>query len=127
MKRNQEELDRRWDVHTERQIAISKSGVLAVTVLNSGSWLALLSQTGKLQDFAIGWVLGSWGAGALLATLIWIVMFLNSHAQMQHDFDRENKSHVRKLDKNLVCGVVLAAASLFSFGVGVVMLALAFS
>jgi hypothetical protein len=53
-------------------------------------------------------------------------MFLNSHAQMQHDFDRGNKSHVKKLDISLVCGVVLAAASLVSFGVGVVMLTLAF-
>ena len=46
--------EQRWDIHTERQLPASKAGATAVTVLNSGSWLALLSQADKLSSDGIG-------------------------------------------------------------------------
>lgn len=44
--------DGRWDMHTDRQITAAKGGALAVTILNSGSWLALLSQVSNLSPVA---------------------------------------------------------------------------
>jgi hypothetical protein len=56
--------DARWDMHTDRQIAAAKGGALAVTILNSGSWLALLSQVSNLEGYNIGGPVLAWGLGA---------------------------------------------------------------
>jgi uncharacterized membrane protein YkvI len=126
MNRSQEELDRRWDMHSERQNSIAKAGSLAVTVLNSGSWLALLTQVGSIQNEPIGWVLGFWGLGALLGTLIWVVIYCNASQLMQHDFDRTSVELSAKLDRSVVYGLILVFASLTCFAIGVLMLALNF-
>lgn len=118
--------DRRWDIHTERQLSIAKAGALAVTVLNSGSWLALLSQASDLKGVSIGYSLGAWGLGALLGTLIWIIMFFNSRAQMDHDFDKNNKVHIRKMVVGARCGYMAAFGALLFFAIGVLALALVF-
>ncbi|HBR41760.1 hypothetical protein [Sulfitobacter sp. UBA4523] len=125
MERSHTELQTRWDIHTERQISVAKAGSVAVTVLNSGSWLALLSQMGSLKDVAIGPVLGLWGLGALLGTLIWFFIYVNAVNQMRHDFDQEDQALIRKLHNGVRWGIVVASGSLFSFGLGVIMLAFA--
>lgn len=125
MDRSHTELQTRWDIHTERQISVAKAGSLASTVLNSGSWLALLSHVGSLKDVAIGPVLGLWGLAALLGTLIWLFIYVNAVNQMRHDFDQKDQAFIRKLDNGVRRGIVVASASLFSFGLGVIMLAFA--
>lgn len=122
----QDKSDRRWDMHTERQIAIAKAGALAVTVLNSGSWLALLSQASALQEASVGYALGAWGAGALLGTLIWMCIFNNAIAQMNYDFDRTCKSSMRQMERGKLWGYIVSIGSLVCFTVGVIALAMAF-
>ena len=115
--------DVRWDIHTERQIAASKGGAVAVTVLNSGSWLALLSQLGNLSETNVGGVVLAWGMGALLGTAIWLFIYRGTSLQAQHDSDRDSKKLIKALDRNIQIGVGVALASVACFGVGVFMLA----
>lgn len=124
--RTEREHETRWDMHSNRQIEASKSGALAVTVLNSGSWLALLSQVGALQGMKIGYVLGFWGLGALLGTLIWLFIYLSALYVMEHDFHPANEQVVAKVNWIIVFGVATAVLSIICFGIGVLMLAFAF-
>ena len=117
--------DDRWDMHSDRQIAAAKGGTLAVTVLNSGSWLALLSQVSNLKGYDTGWPVLAWGTGALLGTLIWLFIYRGTALQADHDFDRENEKIRTALDMNIRLGLGVAIASLFCFGAGVLMLAVA--
>ena len=112
-------------MHTERQIAAAKGGALAATILNSGSWLALLSQVGKLEGYSTGWPILFWGSGALLGTLLWLFIYRSTRLQADHDFDRLNKKLVKSLDANNSLGVVVAVASLVCFGIGVLTLSFA--
>tara|TARA_R100001143_G_scaffold12558_4_gene13747 strand:- start:1318 stop:1566 length:249 start_codon:yes stop_codon:yes gene_type:complete len=80
---------------------------------------------GSLKDVAIGPVLGLWGLGALLGTLIWFFIYVNAVNQMRHDFDQEDQALIRKLHNGVRWGIVVASGSLFSFGLGVIMLAFA--
>jgi hypothetical protein len=117
--------DHRWDMHTDRQIAAAKGGALAVTILNSGSWLALLSQVSNLKGYDTGWPVLAWGTGALLGTLIWLFIYRGTALQGDHDFDRKNKKISGALDMNIRLGFGTAIASLACFGMGVLMLAVA--
>lgn len=126
MTNSQEKLDQRWDMHTDRQIAASKGAATAVTVLNSGSWLALLSQTGKLANYDITAPIAWWGSGALFGTLIWLFIYLGTLLQSFHDYDRENPRKRKILDYNIIFGVSVAMISLFCFAMGIVTLARAF-
>ena len=123
MERTQAELDRRWDIHTERQAVITRAGILATTVLNSGSWLALLTQVSDLQDKPIGLVLGLWGLGAFFGTLIWLFLYLNASRQMLHDFDRDNEVLRTNLHSSIWYCVAPFVLSLLCFVAGVIMLA----
>ncbi len=118
--------DDRWDMHSDRQLAASKGGALAITVLNSASWLALLSQASELTDFDIGWSILAWGFGALLGTLIWLFIYRSTILQSRHDFDRENEKFSVALDNNIKMGVGAAVAALACFGAGVLLLAIVF-
>lgn len=117
--------DDRWDMHTDRQIAASKGGALAVTILNSGSWLALLSQVSNLEGYDTGWPVLAWGTGALLGTLIWLFIYRGTLLQADHDFERENEKISAAMTMNIRLGFGVAIASLVCFGVGVLMLAVA--
>lgn len=116
----------KWYYHSERQLSAAKAGVLAVTVLNSGSWLALLTQVGSLQDQSIGSVLGAWGLGALLGTSIWLFVYCNTIHMMDHDFDRTNETISKRMNRGIRTGLAVASLSLLCFALGVVMLARAF-
>lgn len=115
----------RWDMHTDRQIGAAKGGALAVTILNSASWLALLSQVSNLQGYNIGWPVLAWGTGALLGTLIWLFIYRGASLQGDHDFDRENEKIIGAMETNIILGFVIAAASIACFGMGVLMLTVA--
>jgi hypothetical protein len=115
--------DARWDIHTERQIGASKGGAVAVTVLNSGSWLALLSQLGNVPETNVGGVVLAWGLGALLGTAIWLFIYRGTALQGDHDFDRDNVKLSKSLELNIRMGVGVAIASVVCFGAGVIMLA----
>jgi hypothetical protein len=117
--------DGRWDMHKDRQIAAAKGGALAVTILNSGSWLALLSQVSNLEGYDTGWPVLAWGTGALLGTLIWLFIYRGTALQWDHDFDRDNEKIIAALDMNIRLGFGTAIASLACFGIGVLMLAVA--
>lgn len=121
----EETTDGRWDMHTDRQIAAAKGGALAVTVLNSGSWLALLSQVSNLEGYDTGWPVLAWGTGALLGTLIWLLIYRGTDLQGKHEFDRENEKFIAALNMNIKLGYGVAIASLVCFGTGVLMLAVA--
>ena len=114
--------DDRWDIHTDRQIAAAKGSALAVTILNSGSWLALLSQVSNLEGYDTGWPILAWGTGALLGTLIWLFIYRGTALQGDHDFDRENNKIGAAIDMNIRLGFGTAIASLTCFGMGVLML-----
>lgn len=117
--RSPAELDQRWDLHTSRQIEASKGGVLAVTVLNSGSWLALLSQAGKLSELpgrsSPFWPIVAWGLGAFFGTLPWLMIYLNTMALGRHDFDRDNSRHEAAIDWTIRIGLLFVAVSLACF------------
>lgn len=119
--RSQDELDHRWDIHTERQISAAKAGISAVTVLNSGSWLALLTQADKVATLGVnaGQVIWFWGLGACLGTLTWFFSYFSALQQAQHDFYRGRKRHQLALDLAIWGGVACAGSSLFCFLLGV--------
>jgi hypothetical protein len=117
--------DGRWDMHTDRQIAAAKGGALAVTILNSGSWLALLSQVSNLEGYNTGWPVLAWGTGALLGTLIWLFIYRGTALQGDHEFARDDEKIRAALDMNIRLGLGTAIASLVCFGIGVLMLAVA--
>lgn len=116
--------DTRWDIHTERQISVAKAGVTAVTVLNTGSWFALLSQVGNLQGINIGATVGVWALGAFLGTFIWVIMYSGTILQYWHDSDRNDEALRKRLDINQIVGVVLALSSLGCFAIGAIWLSI---
>lgn len=124
--RSQEQLDGRWDMHTERQIAASKAGITAITVLNSGSWLALLSQADKLASFenaeTVSRVIAFWGFGAFFGTLPWLFVYLNTIFLALHDYDRESRLNNWGLIWTRGAGLASVFASLFCFAAGVIAL-----
>lgn len=124
--RSQEELDGRWDMHTERQIAASKGGITAITVLNSGSWLALLSQADKLGSLAnkeaVSQVVFFWGFGAFFGTLPWLFVYLNTIYLSLHDYDRDSRWSSFGLLWTRTAGLASVFASLFCFAAGVLAL-----
>lgn len=122
--RTRTELDQRWDIHTERQLAASKGGVAAVTLLNSGSWLALLTQADKLASLnndtgAVATVVMCWGLGAFFGTLTWLFVYLSTVFQLQSDFYRRKRGYGIALDVSRALGLMcaLAAMALFVWGV----------
>lgn len=125
--RTQAELDQRWDIHTERQIAASKGGVAAVTLLNSGSWLALLTQADKLASLnndtgAVATVVMCWGLGAFFGTLTWLFVYLSTVFQLQCDFYRGKRGYGIALDISRGLGLLSTFAALALFVAGVVTL-----
>ena len=125
--RTQAEIDKRWDIHTERQISIAKAGVVAVTVLNSGSWLALLSQADKVISLAkpgsdVSAVFLFWGVGAFLGTVSWLFIYLAALTQSQNDFHRDVKRHEILLEVWRGLGLLCVISALVSFLLGVVAL-----
>ncbi|OYU40805.1 MAG: hypothetical protein CFE33_01580 [Pseudorhodobacter sp. PARRP1] len=125
--RNQTELDQRWDIHTERQIAAAKGGVAAVTLLNSGSWLALLTQADKLVSLnndtgAVATVVMCWGLGAFFGTVTWLFVYLSTVFQLQCDFYRGQRGYEIALEMSRGLGLLCALAALALFVKGVVAL-----
>lgn len=122
-RRTQAELDERWDKHTERQIAVSKGGIAAVTILNSGSWLALLTQADKLASLknasAIADVVLYWGLGAFFGTMTWLFVYLNTLALAAHDYDRDSRLHEVSLSATRYAGMAAVLLSLALFVAGV--------
>lgn len=119
--------DERWDIHTERQLSVAKAGITAITILNTGSWFALLSQVGNLSSASIGGPVIFWAIGALLGTLIWLIIFRSTILQHQHDLDRENEKLAKKLDVQKNIGVVVACSSLICFAIGAILLSASLS
>lgn len=118
--------DARWDIHTERQIAASKGGAAAVTILNTGSWLALLSQASSLLEASVGLPIALWGAGAFFGTSIWLFIYRGAGLQWLHEQNPNDANLVRKLDNNILFGYLAAVLALLSFAAGVVALAYSF-
>jgi hypothetical protein len=122
--RTQTELDQRWDLHTERQLAAAKSGIAAVTLLNSGSWLALLTQADKLaslknESAAIATVIFCWGLGAFFGTLTWVFVYLSTLAQLQSDFYRRKRRYDFALELWRFLGLLCVLGGLVFFVCGV--------
>lgn len=117
--------NQRWDLHTTRQMDAAKGGALAVTVLNSGSWLALLSQASSFEGSNIGGPVFAWGVGALLGTVIWLFIYRSALLAATHDYDRYSKETAAKLDNNIYWGVGVAIASLICFATGMLLLTVA--
>lgn len=120
---DQRKLDARWDLHTDRQLASAKGAATAITLLNSGSWLALLTQAGSLQAEDIGSAIAFWGIGALGGTALWMFIYLSTVLQGVHDFDRKSSWKKLALTLNNGLGIACAIASLWCFGAGVLRLA----
>lgn len=129
--RTQAELDERWDMHTDRHIAVSKAGIAAVTVLNSGSWLALLTQADKLASLrnasAVADVVLYWGLGAFAGTLTWLFVYLNTLSLAGHDYNRNSKKHSVCLIVTWCAGMAAVLLSLGLFVAGVWSLSFALS
>lgn len=124
---SQAELDQRWDLHTDRQLAVAKAGIAAVTVLNSGSWIALLSQADKIielskADDGASPVFLYWGVGALLGTLLWLFMYLSAGTQALHDYDREKTAYHYLLEFWRILGILCFIAALGMYLMGVISL-----
>lgn len=114
----------RWDIHTERMISAAKAAVTAVTVLNSGSWIALLSQTKTLSEIPGGSDslqsgLLYWGIGAFLGTTCWLFIYWSATAQYQHDVHREKLFPRVQLTLARVLGLACTFAALAFFVAGV--------
>lgn len=124
MNYDEEDLIKRWDIHTDRMVSAAKTGIGAVTVLNSASWIALLSQAGELSK-AIGDVaalksaLSVWGFGAFAGTLCWLFVYWSASAQFRHDMDKENKVYRFEMRTAFWAGILtaLSALALFAYGV----------
>lgn len=119
--------DERWDIHTERMQSVAKAGIGAVTLLNSGSWIALLSQAEGLSKIdgarlALQQVLFCWGFGALLGTLCWVFFYWSAAAQYRHDMKRTSKFHVAELNFAFFVGLICVLVSLVLFARGVLSL-----
>lgn len=121
--KDQSALDHRWDLHTERQIATAKAGITAVTVLNTGSWLAILTQADKLAALGavdvVSNIFLAWGMGALTGTATWIFIYWNTLFLASHDFDRDSKRQMFGLNLTRWLGIALALLSLACFAFGV--------
>lgn len=127
-----EELIRRWDIHTDRQVAVSKAVVAAVTVLNSGSWIALLSQIDSLVgvnggEAVVPKLLLCWGFGAFLGTLTWFFVYLNVVGLGEWDISSGKSKLGRVVTPSTVLGLMCCLASVGLFAWGVVLLAEVFS
>jgi hypothetical protein len=124
---NQSELDRRWDIHSERQLEAARGGIVAVTVLNSGSWVAMLTQADKLASLPSSGGQASnivlyWGLGAFLGTLTWLFLYLSTLAQARHDFQRGRRQHRIELEIARWAGLLCVSAALGLFVSGVLSL-----
>lgn len=127
MQSDELEATRRWDIHTERMVAVAKTGIGAVTLLNSGSWIALLSQAGVLVDAntdqeALKLALLYWGMGAFCGTLCWLFVYWSASAQYRHDTDRENVWHRAELRTSFWLGLMTVVMALVLFLSGVLAL-----
>jgi hypothetical protein len=118
--------DDKSDINAKRQIDAATGGALAVTILNSGSWLALLSQAGGLASFSIGWPILMWGIGALLGTSLWFLIYRSAGLNAQQHEKQADTKRVGELDTkinaNIHLGYGVAAASLVFFFAGLVTL-----
>jgi hypothetical protein len=127
--RDHRELISRWDIHTDRQLAAAKGGITAVTVLNSGSWIALLSQADKIATIRppieAGNVFLAWGLGAFLGTLPWLFLYLNTLSLASNDFDEEGEKGSFVLWTTRALGLTSVVASLGFFVWGVLELSAA--
>ena len=123
---DRKELTERWDVHTTRQLDAAKGGAIAVTLLNSGSWLALLSQVGSLSNIGIGWPIALWGAGAFFGTCVWLFIYRGTALQWLNDLDPNDDRIATKIDRNGVMGysAAVAAVTCFAGGAGALSYAL---
>ncbi|WP_417274021.1 hypothetical protein [Celeribacter halophilus] len=111
------------DTQSQRQISASKTSAIAVTVLNYGSWFALVLQTSKFTEVDASAPTLCWGFGALLGTFIWIFIYRVTLLQCKHNCDRTNEKLKRKLQRNITYGENCAILSILAFGFGVVALA----
>lgn len=120
--RNAELLNHQWNLHTSRQVEASKGAVAAVTLLNSGSWIGLLTQIDKLAELGqpekAGIVLTAWGLGALFGTLPWLCIYLNTLYLWQHDLNRNSRYYQRLINGTIIVGVAFAVTSIVCFVVG---------
>lgn len=116
--------DARWDLHSDRQLAVSKGGAAAVTVLNTGSWLALLSQASSFEGAGLGGPIVIWALGAFLGTLIWLLIYRGTMLSYYHDVSRDDDKIVKKININIAFGVTIAVGSLLCFAIGAAWLGL---
>lgn len=124
-----DEQERILDRANDRILDVVKAGTAAVTVLNTGSWLALLSQAGKLAspplqvDLSVPMV--AWGFGALFGTAIWLMVYLNEHAIAELQLNPGTRWASPVWWVTLLGGIFFAVMALGLFGWGVLSLAAA--
>lgn len=115
----------------ETIFGISKAAIAAIVLLNSGAWLALLSQAADLlalnpkPDIAAPFLL--WATGAGLGTFTWLCLFVNVRASQDNITDPNKRSPRVILNASLWFGVILAIAALVCFIMGAYCLAATFS
>lgn len=117
--RSRDDLDAQWNLHSSRQSEASKDAIAAITLLNSGSWLALLTQIDKLAktgtpDHA-AFVLIAWGAGAVFGTLPWFCIYLNTLLLWSHDIHRTRRRYQWGINATIILGCIFALSSLACF------------
>lgn len=127
MEYNDEGLVKRWDIHTDRMVAAAKTGIGAVTVLNSASWIALLSQATELSNAAsdlaaLKTAFSMWGAGAFAGTLCWLFVYWSASAQFRHDMNKASWIYRTELRTSFWLGLLTAVAALLFFAFGVLAL-----
>jgi hypothetical protein len=127
-----EEQIKRWDIHTERQVAVTKAAVAAVTILNSGSWLALLSQIGNVtaldgSEGVVGRLFLCWGTGAFLGTLTWFFVYLNVLSLGQTELTSGESWLKHTANFSLIAGLTCCLAAVGLFGWGVILLSSIFA
>ncbi len=117
--------------HVDRQVAATKAAVTAITLLNSGSWLALLSQADKLATMTphanVAVVFLAWGLGAFFGTLTWLFVYLNTLLQEFNDRDPNHRGFRNGITATIVSGLLSSFASLACFVSGVWLIYVALS
>jgi hypothetical protein len=110
---------------------VSKAAIAAIVLLNSGAWLALLSQASSLlalnpkPDISGPFLL--WATGAGLGTFTWLCLFVNVRASQDNITDPNKRSPRVILTASLWIGVIVAIAALVCFVMGAYCLAATFS
>lgn len=115
----------------ENAFGIAKAGIAAIVLLNSGAWLALLSQASSLlalkpqPEISAPFLL--WASGATIGTLTWVFFFWNAHAFIGAIGDPTQQTNKGHLNVSKWAGVTCALIALCCFLLGTYCLSKSFT